>query len=549
MGWAPHSSIKARLEHWKRRTIPAFAARFARDERGVTAVIFGIMFTFLFLVAAVAVDYSRASKEIMEQQQALDAAVLAASNDLGLPDQDTAGQARAVKFFEANMPPGTTAHITVALDDDAGEVTGTAQNAMPTTLFRSRVLGQARRDQINLGTSARVVKGNGTIEVALVVDNSGSMAGTKIAALKSAATNLVSVVFTGAEGTDKVKVGVVPFASSVNVGAIHADDAWMDSEAASSIHSENFIQTKSRFDLFSDLGENWGGCVEVRPAPYDLTDAVPSTSFPDTKFVPMFSPDEPDDANADAANVSHYPNNYISDYGGTCPVPTQVCLVFNKKKNKCTSYGPAPLPVADAQERVCKYSGATPGADSGPNYSCTTPAILPLTQTKTTVDDAITALVASGNTNIGEGTMWGWRVLSPSAPFTDGRAYSDSENKKILVIMTDGDNTYSSASNHNKSRYGAFGYGAKHRLGTTYTSTAYAETMDAKLTTSCTNAKAMHITVYTVAFGTGVSPETLALLNSCATDPDHAFIAASGNALIQAFENIGKDIARLRIAG
>ncbi len=115
--------------------------------------------------------------------------------------------------------------------------------------------------------------------------------------------------------------------------------------------------------------------------------------------------------------------------------------------------------------------------------------------------------------------------------------------------MTDGDNTYSAASNHNKSRYGAFGYGVKERLGTTHTSTAYSDAMDVKLTSACTNAKASNITVYTVAFGDGVGAGTLSLLSSCATDTDKAFVAASGNALIKAFEDIGKDIARLRVAG
>ena len=38
--------------------------------------------------------------------------------------------------------------------------------------------------------------------------------------------------------------------------------------------------------------------------------------------------------------------------------------------------------------------------------------------------------------------MWGWRVLSPTAPFTEGRAYTANDNKKILVLMTDGENTY-----------------------------------------------------------------------------------------------------------
>ena len=51
-------------------------------------------------------------------------------------------------------------------------------------------------------------------------------------------------------------------------------------------------------------------------------------------------------------------------------------------------------------------------------------------------------MAAQGATGVGEGAMWGWRVLSPGAPFTDGRAYSTKNNTKVLVLMTDGQNTY-----------------------------------------------------------------------------------------------------------
>jgi Flp pilus assembly protein TadG len=524
----------------------AFLQEFRRDERGVSAVFFGIMFTALFLAGAIAVEYGRITKEEAEQQTALDAAVLAASNELGLPDQDTLGQARAEKFFRANMPAGSTATVSVNLDSVAGEVTGTSRNSLDTIFYRNQVLGSHRRDHFDVEASTRVVKGDGKIEIALVVDNSGSMS-ADLESLKTAATNLVNVAFTGAEGTDKVKVGIVPFAASVNIGSVYKDAAWMDTEAAGPTHSENFSETKSRFDLFDELGTDWAGCVEARPSPNDVNDVTPETATPSTLFVPMFAPDEPDDVNADVEGYS-YSNNYISDFGGTCPAPEQQCVRFNKKKGTCSEYGPVPIDVATAQSRICKYSGATPDFN-GPNSGCTTPAIQPLTSTKLTITTAIGGLVASGNTNIGEGTMWGWRVLSPSAPFTEGRSYTEEKNKKVLVVMTDGANTYTYKDNPNKSRYGAFGYAIKGRLGTDYSSSDYSNAMDVKLTSACTNAKAAGIIIYTVAFRLEDDPDTQALLTACASDSDHYYAASSQDSLIQAFETIGKEISKLRIAG
>ena len=51
--------------------------------------------------------------------------------------------------------------------------------------------------------------------------------------------------------------------------------------------------------LFNKLhGKNssvkWAGCVEMRAEPYDILDTTPTSSTPDTLFVPFFWPDEPD---------------------------------------------------------------------------------------------------------------------------------------------------------------------------------------------------------------------------------------------------------------
>ena len=48
------------------------------------------------------------------------------------------------------------------------------------------------------------------------------------------------------------------------------------------------------FALFAALDESWGGCVEMRPTPYDAEDTAASTGTPGSMFVPMFAPDAPD---------------------------------------------------------------------------------------------------------------------------------------------------------------------------------------------------------------------------------------------------------------
>jgi Flp pilus assembly protein TadG len=531
--------VRLRLFAGCRRQGPA---GFAADERGVVAVIFAITFCAVFLAVAVAIDYARTATEYLRVQNAVDSAALAASHRLGLPDQDTKGPADANAYFKVNTSKHKDVGIldSVVLDGEKGEVQAKAHGTMLASLLKAVGI-----KHIGFNNQATVRKGKGTVEVALVLDNSGSMGGQPIADLRTAAQNLVSVLYTGYEGSDKVKVGVVPFAAAVNVGPQYNTAAWMDTTGASPVHFENFDQPRTRFQLLADMGVAWAGCVEVRPAPHDVTDSAPVAGTPASLFVPMFSPDEPDSAN-DAGDT--YNNNYISDSGGSCTPPVLTCLKTNKKGN-CTQYStPPPIPPAEAQARTCKYEGASIGSAQGPNYLCDSKPILPLTTSKASVQTMIGGLVAKGGTNILEGLMWGWRVLSPEAPFTEGREYTDAENTKYLVLMTDGENWHQAMSNHNKSSYHSFGYAVKGRLGTTYTTTALVSQMNTRTLAACANARAAGIKVYTVAFRLD-DAATLAMLASCSSGATFAYKASDGAALAQAFESIAREIAKLRIAG
>jgi hypothetical protein len=114
--------------------------------------------------------------------------------------------------------------------------------------------------------------------------------------------------------------------------------------------------------------------------------------------------------------------------------------------------------------------------------------------------------------------------------------------------MTDGENWHQAMSNHNKSSYHSFGYAVKGRLGTTYTTTALVNQMNAKTLAACANARAAGIKVYTVAFRLE-DAATLAMLASCSSGATYAYKASNGTALAQAFESIAREIAKLRIAG
>jgi hypothetical protein len=210
----------------------------------------------------------------------------------------------------------------------------------------------------------------------------------------------------------------------------------------------------------------------------------------------------------------------------------------------------------------CKYGTPTnkatvanitdSGLTGGPNFMCTTAPLLPLSTDKATIKNAINAMVAKGATSIMEGAMWGWLTLSAGEPFTQGRPYNTKNNQKILILMTDGQNTYYPLSQEGflKSMYDVFGYVARGQLGTTSTSSStWTTAMDQRTLQACNNIKTAGIIIYTVAFQIpGDEAGALTLLSNCASDKDKYFAPGTNSDLLAAFNAIGQDISELRVA-
>jgi hypothetical protein len=222
---------------------------------------------------------------------------------------------------------------------------------------------------------------------------------------------------------------------------------------------------------------------------------------------------------------------------------------------KSEESGFAGLNVSGAS--MCKYGtpankatvanitiGGFPG---GPNFMCTTTATTPLTTNQSAITAAINAQAANGYTNIASGIAWGLRVLSPGEPFTEGRAYTDTNNLKVMIVMTDGANTYQTDSDlFTKSRYSSWGYVVSNHLGTTSTSQVVTK-MNERTAQACVNAKAQKIQVYTIAFQVS-DTDTINMLTACASDPSMAYQSGNDQALLDAFTAIGDAITSLRVS-
>lgn len=509
-----------------------FSRAFARDRRGNVAIVFALCLVPILAFIGAGIDMANAQRMRAQLQDATDSAVLAVARD-GLRLTDAQLKPRADTYLQASYRYKKQAPYTITkLTFDRTSVTAVLDTKASAPTSFMQMVGIK-----TVPISAHAVSKGLGFEVAMVLDTSGSMAdpagsgGSKISALKTAANSFLDAMFGSQATSQRVSIGIVPFATSVRaLPAGSSAPSWLDTNGSAPNSDEDFDSTSaSRWSMFSKLkNTKWGGCVMTRNSPDDVTDSAPSGS---KLFEPWFAPDEPDTTYRSGWWNYNYPNNYLSDTGGNCSGSTS---------NKSDLW---------REKRTCKYQNATPSG-AGPNYLCDSAAVTALTNTKATLTTAVGALSADGNTNILEGLMWGWRVLSPTEPFTQGKAYTAGNNRKVIILMTDGQNNFggTGTGNFNYSQFFTYGYAYHGHINqVSADNDTLNDLLDAKTLTACTNAKAKGIVIYTIGFGSGAAASQ-SLLKSCASDPSYFYQPQNSSDLQPVFLAIAESINRLRIA-
>jgi Flp pilus assembly protein TadG len=449
----------------------------ARQDGGV-AIVFGLALVTLLLFAGIAIDYARAYSVELELQSDLDAAILRAASELNDPSEI---QDAASKFFGANWKAKhsvSNVSLRVRKSGD-NKVLGIATVTVPTTLMK---LGGF--DTIDLSAVSEVEIAGGNVELAMVLDTTASMAGSKLDALKNAAKSLVDVAYEAPDADEHVKVSIVPFGQYVNVGLPHRHASWM------SVPND------------SSTPKSWCGMDEH---------IVTGTSNCRMETV-----------NTTQDGVPYSYQTEVCDH--TYAPPTYMCYNWTETQtwNGCAGSRDSPLDKTDDQ-----YSTKVPGIM---NAVCGSP-ITPLTNDKPAIKQQIEALTAAGDTYIPSGLMWGWTVLSSAEPFTEAVSYGHKVDgkpvHKVMVLMTDGFNTLSPVY-------------PEHTGGDRTQSNA----LTAEL---CANVKAKDIDIYTVAFDVSDNA-VKSILEACASGGGKFFEADDEEELTAAFRNIAKDFSPLRLA-
>ena len=555
-----------------------FFRRISGDERGNTAIIFALSILPVILLVGAAVDLSGMHGKRSALQSALDAAALAAAK---MPYNSSEADVieTATRFANANFD-GEIQNLQVVRADDSITVTGES----PADLMFLSGFGM---DDRSVSTMSQATRGAHKVEVVMVLDNSGSMRGSKLTSLKRSARTLVDTLTSTEAKPGTTKIGLVPFTAAINVGPDNFNDAtlaaWLDKEARADQHTEIFDRNLNRFTALQQIGQQWGGCVETRPYPLDVNDTPPNNAIPETLFQIYFAPDEPD---LKSGSSDYYPNNYLIDWeepeddkpddpcAGLSGWALLLCRIYTADDdddddddnggdwdddgNDWYDEGDynngrrSDLETGQLYAPKYRLSDYNAGSDEGPNAGCLAKPIQPLTERFSEIRSAIEAMDANGNTNIHEGVAWGWRALSPTPPFTEGASYDDRETKKFLILLTDGANniTAQGGKNHNKSIYSPYGYARQENprfLTSPDTTHEIRQEMDSRTAETCENAKAAGITVFTIAFDVN-DDDIEDLMEDCASGSNRYFLSPNPGDLEETFETIVNEITELRLS-
>ena len=366
-----------------------------RNQRsGNAAMMFGLAAMPIVLLVGLSVDFTMKTSARDALQEALDSALLAAAR--ANADTEAERDAIAAQFAQTNFAERYGGHaltISITPGQEPGALLGHSTITMPT--FLGNLFGSP---QSVLSVNSTVNTNSPPLEVMLVLDKTGSMAGPKIVALRAAANDLVEEIMDGT----RVRVGITPFARYVNIGMALRNEPGFDIPADG--------QTCAMETVWH--GSNPRNCHTETATCY--SDGAPY-----------------------ACSWQQCDQDWTSTEENVCHAHVW---------NGCVGSREEPL---NAQDDT--FATPVPGVM---DVDCGANPITRLTADKNTVKNAIAALSETGNTYIPAGLMVGWHALSSRPILPDGTDPNSPDGRtmqRAVVLMTDGANTASKtvgAANH-----------------------------------------------------------------------------------------------------
>lgn len=261
-------------------------ARFVKNCRGGVAPLLALTIIPLMGAVGVAIDFSRINAARTSMQSALDSTALMLSKTAA---NDTIDQLNtsASTYFNAVLTNRDVLNPSIAASySSAG---GSRVNLSAHAMVKTDFLGVLGFTQVPIGATATSVWGDTRLRVALVLDNTGSMADDgKITALKTAANNLLNSLHAVATGPDDIYVSIVPFSKDVNLGSANYAQPWLTWDlwdaangtcSGARKHSQSSCQANG--GTWTPASHStWNGCVTDRDQNFDTTNDPPLAGGP-----------------------------------------------------------------------------------------------------------------------------------------------------------------------------------------------------------------------------------------------------------------------------
>jgi Flp pilus assembly protein TadG len=463
---------------------------FRRNQTGAALVILAASLVPAIGATGLAVDGFIAYLVDDRLQGAVDAAALSTGAVVNGSGQNFEAQ----QIVEINFPSGylgaTLGSVEVSYANNFTRISIEATATAPT--YFAKILGT---DSVEVNARAVVERTIPAVEMALVMDNTGSMrSSNKIGAMKQAARDLIDILKPEGSLNDDVWIGLVPYTATVNIGPQHAD--WL--------HPNDRVHV-SKIDF---LTSSWKGCVEARKLGGDESDLTP----------------------AEAPFIAYY---YGSDVDNRWWPPTGTIDERNSAEN----------------------NGRGPNLGCGPPITFLTSD---RDEILLGIDKMLPWHRGGTLGNLGLSWGWRmlsprWRGVWDNDPASARPVdYNDPAIDKIAIVMTDGQNQLYDWPDHGPNNgVGPLGsdfsaYGRLQTFGFPSLDAARRE-VDSRFARTCQTMKANGIQIYTMTFGATPDQDTQALYRHCASNSDNYFHAPSNDDLIEAFHTIGRRLVTQRI--
>jgi Flp pilus assembly protein TadG len=542
----------------------AAARRFIGAKDGNIAVIFAIAAVPLISFVGAAIDYTRANSARSSMQAALDSTALMLAKDLTNGVITTAQiNAKAVTYFTALYTNTDAKSVTVNANYTPGTSGASTISVSGSGAVTTDFLKVAGFPNLNFSTSSTSAWGNSRMRVAMVLDNTGSMADNgKMAAMQTAASAMIDTLAGYNKQTGDVYVSIIPFAKDVNAGTSNVNASWInwtEWEAEPPILVNNkpsgWNTTKAGSDCpFSNSRQGFT-CMD-RPA--TLSGAKGTSTIPSSGAYSGYICPSIDSGNKiDGKTGIYYNGCYTTATGSSASCGSNTsCTCSGSGSDKiCHLWrGDGTAATAAAAPAHSTWTGCindrdqaydtmntAPGSGGGTPSTlfyaeqwsgCLPATVLGMSNDFTAngvLKTKINSMSPSGNTNQAVGLAWGWLSLSTTNPPLQGPA-KDSGNyiyKDYIVLLSDGLNT-------------------QNRWSTTQSD------IDARQAILCQNVKAdtvNPVTIFTIQVNINSKDAKSQVLETCATPGAGNFqMITATSQTAQAFENILAQISRLRVA-